>query len=59
MRIWLKVGAGKAGEQGGENEGILDKLLAAGMIHEYVPASETRGEADGEGAARESRASRE
>lgn len=36
VRIWLKLGAGKSGEEGGENEGMLNKLLSARIIHEYV-----------------------
>ncbi|ORY76852.1 hypothetical protein BCR35DRAFT_353236 [Leucosporidium creatinivorum] len=33
-RLWLKIGAGKSGEQGGENEGLLEKLVAAGVVKE-------------------------
>lgn len=34
VRIWLKIGAGKVGEQGGENEGLLEKLVEAGVVRE-------------------------
>lgn len=33
-RLWLKIGAGKSGEVGGENEGLLEKLVAAGVVKE-------------------------
>lgn len=35
-RLWLKIGAGKSGEVGGENEGLLEKLVAAGVVKEWV-----------------------
>jgi hypothetical protein len=31
VRIWLKIGGG---EQGGENEGLLDNLVQAGVVKE-------------------------
>lgn len=33
-RIWLKIGAGKKGEEGGENERLLEKLVEAGVVVE-------------------------
>jgi hypothetical protein len=33
-RIWLKMGAGKPGEDGGENEDLLRKLVQAGFVAE-------------------------
>lgn len=35
-RLWLKIGAGKSGEVGGENEGLLENLVAAGIVKEGV-----------------------
>ncbi|KAL8290586.1 hypothetical protein RQP46_002844 [Phenoliferia psychrophenolica] len=32
VRIWLKIGAGKKGEEGGENDGLLEKLVEAKVV---------------------------
>ena len=34
VRIWLKIGAGKKGEEGGENDGLLEKLVEAKVVAE-------------------------
>lgn len=33
-QIWLKIGAGKPGEDGGENEDLLRKLVEGGVVRE-------------------------
>ena len=33
-QIWLKIGAGKPGEDGGENEDLLKKLVGSGIVCE-------------------------
>lgn len=45
-RLWLKVGAGKSGEPGGENEGLLEKLVEAGVVRECVSRDLGRALAD-------------
>lgn len=34
LRLWLKQGYGKPGEDGGENSGLLGKLVEAGVARE-------------------------
>jgi len=40
IRIWLKVGPGKAGSEGGENAGMLESLVAAGIVQDLKQSSQ-------------------